>query len=853
MILITRILHPLIFLSILIKLAHSSTNSSVSFLLACGSSSPSTDANGRNWIPDSKFLTSQNNSISGTAQSQDPSLPSTIPYMKARIFKSPSTYKFPISPQNRHWIRLHFYPSPFYQTFNSSTSFFSVKAGGFTLLNNFSASIIAQTLTQAYIIREFSLKPIQSNFLSITFAPSNGSFAFVNGIEVISMPEIFHSAQLVGFSGDFIEINNFTFQTMNRLNVGGQYIPPNKDSGLTRIWYDDSPYLAGAAFGVTSEAAKSVKIVYSNNVPNYTAPVSVYKTARSMGPTPEVNKNYNLTWVFQVDTNFAYLVRFHFCEFLLPEVHQRVFSIFINNHTAFAGADVIAWTRGIGVPIYKDFLVYVSDGNDGDEVLWLALHPDVSMNPQYYDSILNGLEIFKLNDKNGNLAGPNPVPLPLPVEPKRSFASSKKDTHEGLIGGVLGGLAGAGVVVGFVVFVYKKRIANGENYSPAGWLPIYASPSSSGTKSKSSSSGKISGSSRLSTLGGGLCRHFSLAEIKVGTKNFDESQVIGVGGFGKVYKGIIDGGTKVAIKRANPSSQQGIHEFNTEIDLLSKLRHRHLVSLIGACEEDEEMILVYDYMANGTLRQHLYNTNELPLYWKQRLHICIGAARGLHYLHTGAKYTIIHRDVKTTNILLDEKWVAKVSDFGLSKTGPTLKQTHISTIVKGSFGYLDPEYFRRQQLTEKSDVYSFGVVLFEVLCARPAVDPSLPKEQVSLADWALHCHEMAGLDDIIDPLIKGEINPECLNNFVDTAVKCLSDQAIDRPSMGAVLWNLEFALQLQNNPGEPKVVAEQKANDAYVKHARLLSIEEEEGGVVDESEGQSTNEIFSQIMNPQGK
>ncbi|CAH9120486.1 unnamed protein product [Cuscuta epithymum] len=263
------------------------------------------------------------------------------------------------------------------------------------------------------------------------------------------------------------------------------------------------------------------------------------------------------------------------------------------------------------------------------------------------------------------------------------------------------------------------------------------------------------------------------------------------------------------------------------------------------------MILVYDYMANGTLREHLYKHNNPPLSWKQRLEICIGAARGLHYLHTGARYTIIHRDVKTTNILLDDRWVAKVSDFGLSKTGPALNQTHVSTMVKGSFGYLDPEYFRRQKLTDKSDVYSFGVVLFEVLCARAALDTGLPKEQVSLAEWAIQCHRWGKIDSLVDPHIRGEITPDCLKNFVGTALNCLSDQGIHRPTMGAVLWNLELSLQLQTNPDCPKVLAEQKAKDAYVMHAGLLSIEEENRGVNDEDE--SPDAIFSQIVNPQGR
>ncbi|KAL1294372.1 receptor-like protein kinase ANXUR2 [Arachis ipaensis] len=787
----------------------SKPNKAESLILGCGlEEGGGKDADGRQWEPDNKYV-SGDKSVISKASFQDPSLLSVVPYMTARIFPSEATYKFSVQPDKRYWLRLHFYPA-LYSNFDPSNSYFSVTANGVVLLTNFSASITCQALSQAYIDREYSLAPLNSDSLTLTFKPSenhNGAFAFVNGIQLIQMPDLFDTAAMVGFAEQSVDLKAMHSQTMFRLNVGGQFISATQDSGLSRMWYDDTPYLFGAATGVTTQAAKDVMINYQS-MPQYVAPPSVYSTSRSMGEDKDVNLHYNLTWVFSVDPNSMYLIRLHFCDYYYSKVNELVFQIFLNNQTVTNVFDVIAVSGGKGVPTYKDFVVY-TQGNEGfSNNLWLALHPSVEQKPSYYDALLNGVEIFKVNDTD--LSGPNPLPsamLEEHEEKERSFAEDDDGISAAIkkhivIGGAAGG-AGFAVVAAILIVAHRNKKKAPASYSnTSSWLPVYANTHTNGTKSTVSGKSNGGGSNHLSAMTQGLCRYFSLQEMKQATKNFDESNVIGVGGFGKVYKGVIDNGFKVAIKRSNPQSEQGVNEFQTEIEMLSKLRHKHLVSLIGFCEEGDEMCLVYDYMALGTLREHLYKGNKPleTLTWKQRLEICIGAARGLHYLHTGAKYTIIHRDVKTTNILLDENWVAKVSDFGLSKTGPNMNQGHVTTVVKGSFGYLDPEYFRRQQLTEKSDVYSFGVVLFEVLCARPALNPNLPKDQVSLSDWALQCKRKGTLENIIDPCLKGKINPESLNKFADTAEKCLSDCGLDRPSMNDLLWNLEFALNLQENP-----------------------------------------------------
>ncbi|KAI3715807.1 hypothetical protein L6452_22794 [Arctium lappa] len=306
-------------------------------------------------------------------------------------------------------------------------------------------------------------------------------------------------------------------------------------------------------------------------------------------------------------------------------------------------------------------------------------------------------------------------------------------------------------------------------------------------------------------------RRFTISEIQIATRNFDESLVIGSGGFGKVYKGTITNGESLldaAIKRLEATSNQGAVEFWAEIEMLSKLRHCHLVSLIGYCNDGQEMILVYQYMPHGTLAHHLHK-HGLPLSWVRRLKICIGAARGLHYLHTGTgiRHGVIHRDVKSSNILLDDCWEAKISDFGLSKIGPTNQPcTSVTTLVKGTFGYLDPDYVYTGRLTRKSDVYAFGVVLFEVLCGKQAVDRSLDEEQWSLARWAQDSIKEGMLKQIVDTNLRGRISPKCLKEFARLADWCLQSHLKQRPTMAEVVVGLESVLALQeksNNTLQP--------------------------------------------------
>ncbi|KAJ1263385.1 hypothetical protein BS78_09G180500 [Paspalum vaginatum] len=307
-------------------------------------------------------------------------------------------------------------------------------------------------------------------------------------------------------------------------------------------------------------------------------------------------------------------------------------------------------------------------------------------------------------------------------------------------------------------------------------------------------------------------RNFSFIELRNCTNNFSDSHEIGSGGYGKVYKGTLVDGTRVAIKRAQSGSMQGVVEFKNEIELLSRVHHRNLVSLVGFCFEQGEQMLVYEYISNGTLRENLL-VRGTYLDWKKRLRIALGSARGLAYLHELADPPIIHRDVKSTNILLDDHLKAKVADFGLSKLVSDTQKGHVSTQVKGTLGYLDPEYYMTQQLSEKSDVYSFGVVMLELVSGRQPIESG--KYIVREVRLAIdpNDRDYYGLRRHLDPAIRDSARTAGFRRFVQLAMRCVDETAAQRPGMGEVVKEIEAMLQNEVAGGDGFISAGSSAND----------------------------------------
>ncbi|KAG5380323.1 hypothetical protein IGI04_028165 [Brassica rapa subsp. trilocularis] len=391
-----------------------------------------------------------------------------------------------------------------------------------------------------------------------------------------------------------------------------------------------------------------------------------------------------------------------------------------------------------------------------------------------------------------------------------SAPDTSNSTHSSSIG--TGPIVGITVAVALIVFSLiglivwcvrrrEKRLSavSGGYVTPSPMSSSSSRPDAAFFRTQSSApivSGKRSGSYFSQSQSGGLGNSrplFSYEELVKATNGFSQENLLGEGGFGCVYKGVLPDGRVVAVKQLKIGGGQGDREFKAEVETLSRIHHRHLVSIVGHCISDDRRLLIYDYVSNNDLYFHLHASKEV-LDWATRVRIAAGAARGLAYLHEDCHPRIIHRDIKSSNILLEDNFDARVSDFGLARLALDCN-THITTRVMGTFGYLAPEYASSGKLTEKSDVYSFGVVLLELITGRKPVDTSQPLGEESLVEWARplisHAVETEEFDSLEDPKLGGNYVGYEMFRMIEAAGACVRHSAAKRPRMGQVVRALE--------------------------------------------------------------
>lgn len=314
---------------------------------------------------------------------------------------------------------------------------------------------------------------------------------------------------------------------------------------------------------------------------------------------------------------------------------------------------------------------------------------------------------------------------------------------------------------------------------------------------------------------------YTYRELRMATDNFNPANKVGEGGFGSVYKGMLKDGTMAAVKVLSAESRQGLKEFLTEIKVIADIEHSNLVKLYGYCAEGNHRILVYGYLKNNSLAQTLLGGghSNIQFNWPTRRKICVGVARGLAFLHEEVQPHIVHRDIKASNVLLDDELEPKISDFGLAKLFPA-NLTHISTNVAGTAGYLAPEYAIRGQLTRKADIYSFGVLLLEIVSGRSNTNRRFPLEEQYLVEKVWEFYQKQELVNLVDTSLAGDYDVEEACNYLKIGLLCIQDVPKQRPSMSTVVMMLMGEIEVNDKISRPGLLSELKSfeGDKMPKH-----------------------------------
>ncbi|KHN42594.1 Putative LRR receptor-like serine/threonine-protein kinase [Glycine soja] len=464
-----------------------------------------------------------------------------------------------------------------------------------------------------------------------------------------------------------------------------------------------------------------------------------------------------------------YKVKLHFAEIMFSNdqtfssLGRRIFDVSIQGIRYLKDFNIMEEAGGVGKNITKEFDVDVDDGTLEIHLYWAGKGTTAIPDRGVYGPLISAIEMI-----------PN-------------FENPSKGLSTGVIVGIVA--ASCGLVILILVLLWKMGFICKKDTTDKELLELKTG-------------------------------YFSLRQIKAATNNLDPANKIGEGGFGPVYKGVLSDGHVIAVKQLSSKSKQGNREFVNEIGMISALQHPNLVKLYGCCIEGNQLLLIYEYMENNSLAHALFGEQEQKLHldWPTRMKICVGIARGLAYLHEESRLKIVHRDIKATNVLLDKDLNAKISDFGLAKLDEE-ENTHISTRIAGTIGYMAPEYAMRGYLTDKADVYSFGVVALEIVSGKSNTKYRPKEEFVYLLDWAYVLQEQGNLLELVDPNLGSKYSPEEAMRMLSLALLCTNPSPTLRPTMSSVVSMLEGKIPIQ----APIIKRSESNQDVRFKAFELLS------------------------------
>ncbi|CAA6666957.1 unnamed protein product [Spirodela intermedia] len=711
-------------LLVLPQLSSAAFEPATRILLNCGSRDSATPPNdNRPFLPDSTANSVSSPAAPSRSSIRIAALRRCALYQTARVATGRMSYEFSVASTGDHVLRLHFAPfsSANYDLFSAV---FTVSAlDRFELLKNFS---VPRGGAASPVVKEFFLRVDSGKFV-IAFTPSS-AVAFVSAVEVFTAPEelLRSDARWGGLTAQL------ALETVHRINMGGPLITPSNDS-LWRSWIPDGDFLLDSS--TAGSVDSSVTINYASDGTGPTeevAPSRVYSTAQAMNKTGLQDPWINITWRFNVSTGDIHLVRMHFCDI-------------VTNHDFYRNLQLSHEVSDRSTaPYYSQS--YVADGGGAEgssRIMEVTVGRSDMSTATTADALLNGLEIMKVLNSSAIGSG--------------GGGRSKKGTTSILIGSVVGGLTLLLLVVGFLVLSFRRGGRAGRCCRRKGRrrdVVVVAPAGALRRLPQQGQRGRHRHRVGMEATGDEPGPPHLLRRNPLGDEGLRRRAHHRLRGFGNVYKGVLRNGTNVAVKRGMPGSSQGYPEFQAEVLLLSKIRHRHLVSLVGYCEENSEMILVYEFMEKGTLKGVLYDggaAGEPCLSWKQRLEICIGAARGIHYLHTGDSQLRLPRP-------------------GVLQDPAAHRQVRRLLLRRGASGGALCQASNRPAARR-----------------RPAQPRRVGGDEPPRGQ----------LEQIVDPRLRGEINAASLRKFGETAMRCLEPFGDDRPAIGDVLWNLEYCLQLQ--------------------------------------------------------